>query len=92
MEICRKLKLNEPSYETTSLDVLQVGEENRFSCKCVLSDLKCFSVGVGKSKKVAKSESAKKTIEVIAHIPDVQQVIFSLMMASNLQDSCSFPN
>jgi hypothetical protein len=39
--------------------------------KCCLNELKCFGVGEGKSKKFAKSESAKKTIEMIAHIPDV---------------------
>ena len=30
-----------------------------------------YEVGYGKSKKQAKSDSAKKTIEMITHIPDV---------------------
>ena len=70
-EICRKLKLSEPIYTTSSIESASTADENKFSCKCVLSDLRCFSIGLGKSKKMAKLESAKKTIEVIAHIPDV---------------------
>lgn len=52
-----------------------------------MSDLRCFSVGYGKNKKLAKFEAAKKTIEVISCIPDVERVLFSLIMASNLQDN-----
>jgi hypothetical protein len=37
----------------------------------MLQELMSKEIGVGKSKKSAKSESAKKTIEMIAHIPDV---------------------
>ena len=59
----------------------------KFECKCVLQDLRCFSVGYGKSKKLAKFEAAKKTIQVISCIPDVEQVLFSLIMASNLSDN-----
>ena len=43
----------------------------RFESKCILKDLGCYAVGTGKSKKSAKSDSAKKAIEMVAHIPDV---------------------
>ena len=62
-------------------------DSKKFECKCVLSDLRCFSVGYGKSKKLAKFEAAYKTIQVISCIPDVEKVLFSLIMASNLQDN-----
>ena len=66
VEICRKLKLSEPSYatsetETTGVEPL-LDDSKKFQCKCVLSDLRCFSVGYGKNKKAAKFEAAKKTI------------------------------
>lgn len=70
VEICRKLKLSEPSYATAEKEVnnnpltntLLMDDTKKFECKCVLSDLKCFSVGHGKSKKLSKFEAAKKTI------------------------------
>ena len=46
-----------------------------------------YEIGLGKSKKGAKSESAKKAIEMIAHIPDAQSVIISIMMSSNLNET-----
>jgi hypothetical protein len=52
-----------------------------------LQELQSYEIGLGKSKKSAKSESAKKTIELIAHIPDVQSVIISIMMSSNLNET-----
>lgn len=58
-----------------------------FKCCCRLDELQSFECGFGKNKKQAKSESAKKTIEMIAHIPDVQSVIISIMMSSNLNET-----
>lgn len=55
--------------------------------KCYLKELKCFEIGEGKNKKQAKCESAKKVIEMIAHIPDVQSTIISILMSDNLNDT-----
>jgi hypothetical protein len=52
-----------------------------------LLELSVSEKGFGKSKKGAKSESAKKVIEMIAHIPDAQSVIISIMMSSNLNET-----
>ena len=52
-----------------------------------MQELSMYEVGMGKSKKLAKAEAAKKTIEIIAHIPDVQSVIISIMMSSNLNET-----
>jgi len=52
-----------------------------------MKELSVYEIGLGKSKKQSKSESAKKTIEMIAHIPDVQSVIISIMMSSNLNET-----
>lgn len=61
-----------------------------FKCKCTLEDLSSSVIGVAKNKKGAKSDSARKTIEMIAHIPDVQSVIISIMMSSNLNETLLF--
>jgi hypothetical protein len=53
----------------------------------MLHELSSYEIGQGKSKKAAKSESAKKTIEMIAHVPDVQSVIIAIMMSSNLNET-----
>ena len=53
----------------------------------MLKELYSYEVGSGKNKKLAKSDSARKTIEMIAHIPDVQSVIISIMMSSNLNET-----
>ena len=58
-----------------------------FKCKCILQELQSYEFGVGKNKKTAKSDSAKRTIEMISHIPDVQSVIISIMMSSNLNET-----
>jgi hypothetical protein len=42
--------------------------------------------GTGKSKKQAKSESAFKAIIEISHISDVQKIILSFLMASNIEE------
>lgn len=52
-----------------------------------MQELQGYEIGRGKSKKAAKSEAAKKTIEIIAHIPDVQSVIISIMMSSNINET-----
>ena len=76
VEVCRKLKLNEPSYATQEKElptnlleassstsmIPPYDDSQKFECKCVLSDLRCFSVGYGKSKKLAKFKAAKMTI------------------------------
>lgn len=55
LEICHKLNLKEPSYE-----IQNVGSE--FTCCCTLNDLECKTLGEGKSKKLAKFDSAVKTV------------------------------
>ena len=52
----------------------------------MLKPLRCSVTGTGKSKKQAKSESAFKAILDISHIPDVQKIILSFLMASNIED------
>lgn len=52
-----------------------------------MTELSIYEIGTGKNKKGAKSEAAKKTIEMIAHISDVQSVIISIMMSSNLNET-----
>jgi dsRNA-specific ribonuclease len=81
LEICHKLNLTDPTYEFLN----NLNSQNDFECRCKLVDLKCFGIGVGKNKKLAKADAAQRTIEMIAHIPDVQSIIMSLMMASSLQ-------
>jgi dsRNA-specific ribonuclease len=67
LEICHKLNLKDPVYEFLNA----VNQTTDFECRCKLQDLKCFGTGVGRSKKQAKSDAAQRTIEMIAHIPDV---------------------
>jgi hypothetical protein len=52
-----------------------------------MKELAVYEIGMCKSKKGSKSEAAKKTIEMIAHITDVQSVIISIMMSSNLNET-----
>jgi len=63
------LKLADPVFDF--IPVISDNSET-FSCKCSLTDLKCFSMGTARSKKAAKADAARQTIEMIAHIPDVQ--------------------
>jgi len=51
-----------------------------------MKDLRCFAVGYARKKKLAKADSAKKLIYIIAEIPDVQNTIMSIMMSSHLGD------
>jgi hypothetical protein len=51
-----------------------------------LTELNSYEIGIGKSKKMAKSEAAKKSIEMIAHIPDVQSAIIQIMLTSNMNE------
>lgn len=52
-----------------------------------MKELTSCEVGSGKSKKIAKSDSAKKMIEMIMYIPDVQSIIMSIIMSSNINEN-----
>lgn len=58
--------------------------QTNFECKCHLDDLESFAIGLARTKKLAKLDSAKKVIYMIAHIPDVQNTIMSIVMSSRL--------
>ena len=67
--------------------MVEIGNKNLFECKCELSDLCCFSLGYGNNKKEAKADAAKKQIQMIAYIPDVESAILSILMSTRLSDS-----
>jgi hypothetical protein len=52
-----------------------------------MPDLECFSLGYGTNKKDAKADSAKKQLKMIAHIPDVENAILSILMSTRLSEA-----
>ena len=67
--------------------LVQIGGKALFECKCVMPELQCFALGYGTNKKEAKADSAKKQIKIIAHIPDVESTIMSILMATRMNDA-----
>lgn len=57
-----------------------------YECKCYLASLNSFAIGYSRTKKNAKTLSAKKLLKLISHIPDVQTTLMSIMMASRLSE------